>query len=212
MKGGLTETQANALRSQAVKNGSISSVAGAAQAAVDKKKEEREAQRQKLIARNEERAPIDIDRVNQLVAEANAQKALENFRAGEQQVYDVAPASTPTKNWWEGFVATGKEMVTAVIEKGKEIVAATIEKGKELVDAGKEFVNKTIEKGKDLVDAGKEFVNKTIEKGKEIVTATIEKGRELVEKGKEFAKTATQTGMSALGSVLSPAKDIGGGA
>jgi len=118
MSDGLSEEQASAFKSQAVANGSISSVVGAADNAVEKKKEENEAYRQKLIAKNnEERAPLDMDKVNQLVAETEKQKALDDFRAQEQQVYDVAPL-VEAGSWWQNAWNT---VTTTVQNAGNSI-------------------------------------------------------------------------------------------
>ncbi|MCJ7433469.1 MAG: hypothetical protein MUO77_08285, partial [Anaerolineales bacterium] len=110
---GLSATQASAFKSQAVKNGSISSVAGAAQAAVDKKKaDQRIADKMAAIDAADEARWAEAQAViaeREKIAEAEKQKMLDDFRAGEQQVYeqnlsDIARTpenSLKPKSGWE---------------------------------------------------------------------------------------------------------------
>ncbi len=90
---GLSEVQATAYVSQAITNGSIPSVEAVKQ---------KEKERQEFLAKNEDEIALDIEKVNQLVDEANTQNAqlADSARWTELAVQEQAKQDEE-KNWLE---------------------------------------------------------------------------------------------------------------
>ncbi len=63
---GLSDTEASAFQKQAIQNGNISSVQGIAQDAAVEKQREQQEQQDKLLAKNADTAPLNINKINQL--------------------------------------------------------------------------------------------------------------------------------------------------
>ncbi len=104
-------------------------IVGESQALLNEKAREKEEQaektRQNLIAKNEDRAPVDMAKVNQLVQQAVSQQAQDEYRAGERE-YAVSQAIQPPPKWWEnviGWADTHQPVMSILTGIGVGIIA-----------------------------------------------------------------------------------------
>ncbi len=125
MKQGLSDTEAGALQNQAIQNGSISSVVGTAQSAVEEKQRQiavAEAKRQQLEAQRAEKKEQQIEALSTPPAslaspyeQIHAYDAIEDLRASR-----IVTSATPSKPWWvpSFAVEAAKALVRSIPSTG----------------------------------------------------------------------------------------------